>query len=371
MSKAQEFLASSPSPHLHHGLDSVQRYWLLALCLAFPVLQSALFDRGYSLLIALFAIAGALLAELPGTSHGRVSRLLNGSALVQGLLFSLMLPASIALYIPFFSCFLSSLLVKYLLGGVSASWLSVPLFAFLFARFAWPEAFEGGKTLSLLYQLEISHARYPHEGSVHPLDILKMAGFKPSAMDASVTRFINRHILRGLSAELPFGYVDMLFSRDPGAILADRGCFALLLVSPIALAMRLSRFRTAVSFLVPYLILVFLFEPRLYGHASPLSIARLAPGGSGDVLFSLLTGGSVLCAVFLVQDSSLSGLSLLGSSLLAFLSALIAFLLRQVLHIPYGMFHALILLSLLAPPLRMLEWHLARRLRAVRRRTAS
>ncbi len=360
-----------PAPVIHHGMSSGARNVLASCCLLVPIIQSALFDHGYSLAVAFCAVAGSVLAEALCGRGALSTRLREGSAVLQGILFTLVLPASVPLYLPLFASLVAGILAKQVFGGVGSSWVPVPLFALLFARFVWPSSFGSGPDESLLYQLESVRNALVKEGLSNPLDILKVSGFKPSVFDASVIRFVNRHILRGLSAELPFGYVDMLFLRDPGALIADRGAFAFLLVSPLVMAARLSRFRTSILFLFTYLVLVFIADPLFYGQKTDSFAALFMPGQGGDILFTLFSGATLLCAVFLIQDSALCGVTLAGSALLAVFGACLSFLLRHVFHIPCGLLFALVLLSFIALPVRYFETRFLARSRMAKRRNQS
>lgn len=371
MRASSQTMLVGPAPAVHHGMSSSSRNYLVLCCLALPLVQSALFDRGYSLLVAVCAVAGSVLAELLVGRGPMLRRVQAGTGFVQGLLFALVLPASIPLYIPFLSSLAAGILAKQVFGGSGSSWVPVPLFALLFARFAWPSSFASGPDASLLYQMESFREALVKEGLVNPLDILKVSGFKPSVFDSTIIRFVNRHILRGLSAELPFGYVDLLFLNDPGALIADRGGFALLLVSPLVMAARLSRFRISILYLFTYLLLVFIADPLLYGQNTESFAALFTPGRGGDILFALFSGGTLLCAVFLVQDTAISGATLPGSGILAVIGALLSFLLRNVLHIPSGMLFALMLMALVALPLRYFETQLRARARMAKRRLRS
>lgn len=358
MSRHSNTLFVGPAPHIARGPSSRFRFWAVSVCLLFPIVQSSIFDAGYSLLLAIASIIGVFAAEVFVERQGFKAKLLRGDQLVQALFLCLLLPAHTPFYIPLIASFCTSLLLKLFYRTNASSWIPLGLFGFLFVRIVWPNVYENLQTMSIIGKMELFHREFGLSGSHNPMDILKLSGYKPSNIDAGITRFINRHILRGLSAEIPHGYIDLLFNTDPHALIADRGGFAILLVTPFLATFRLIRFRTSFFFFLPWFFLLLLFEPLMYGAKYETYMDILMPGRGGDILFSLFTGTSMFSVFFLLQDRSFSGFSACSSSLIAFFSGVFTFIFRQVFHEVLGILYSLIIISILALFIRYIEHYI-------------
>jgi electron transport complex protein RnfD len=174
--------------------------------------------------------------------------------------------------------------------------------------------------------------------------LLKIAGYKPSPMDGTFTAQLNGSVLSFLGVEVPGGYVDFFGHTAPG-IIADRGLGTLLLATIVLAASRSTKSFIPAIFLAVFLGLVRAFGGLPYG-GTPLS---------GDMLFSLLTGGTILAAFLLSADPSTGPKSVAGAMITASLSGAMAFALRFFGAQPYGAAIAVAFVDSLVPVARRIE----------------
>jgi electron transport complex protein RnfD len=326
--------------------------WLVCACAGIVAVESSWSDRFLSLEVALVALIAALGTEfwaqhffrregaLPG---GRVS---DGSAAASAMIFAMLLPNQIHPVYAAIGVVFAMLLVKFSFGGLGANWMNPALGAWLFVRVSWPRSFDTALEGSYFSVLAESLGRGLTDPHGSPLGILKMnMGLSLSGgADMAVTGFLNRTIFGLTGSELPQGYIGLLFSTGPG-IIADRGIAALLLGTAVVVAFQAGRSWVPVVYLGIYALLIRVFGGLIYGGQL----------GSGDVLFGLLSGGTLVAAFFLMADPVTGAKSNVGMLAAVILGALFSFVFRYPGAEPYGAFFAVALVNVLTPLIRMLE----------------
>jgi electron transport complex protein RnfD len=313
--------------------------WLVSLCAGLTILQSALTDAFASLFIALAAVAGALLTEFliddismrrfiregGRPKEGQSGAYRDGSAIASALVLTLLLPNTIHPLFAFLGAVFAMLVLKHSFGGLGTNWVNPALGAWLFIRLGWPNAFSVALKDSFL------------GGGV---GILDAAFFGQNALDVYWTSLLNRTVFSVTASELPGGYIGLLTYSGPG-IIADRGLFGLLVGTIIITAGQVSRFWIPLAYLTVYGILV-----RAFGGGS---------FGSGDILFGLFSGGTLVAAFILAADPSTGPKSSPGLLIAALLGGALSFTLRYLGFEPYGAFFAVALLNALSPLFRSVE----------------
>jgi electron transport complex protein RnfD len=241
--------------------------------------------------------------------------------------------------------------VKHSFGGLGSNWLNPALGGWFFIRFSWPGVFVRSlenSPLSIIAETLGGGLSNP-QGS--PLGILKISGagnavLSVSFLDGAVRSLLNNTIFSITGAELPSGYIDLLFSRAPG-IIADRGLAALLLGTVIITASHVSRVWIPAAYLFCYGFLVRVFGALPFGGAA----------GGGDVLFGFCTGGTVAAAFLLAADPATGPKSRAGILAAAVLAALFSWIFRYRGLESYGAFFAVAMVNVLTPLIRTLEEH--------------
>jgi Na+-translocating ferredoxin:NAD+ oxidoreductase subunit D len=331
------------APQVHLSRSTANRMWLIAGCAFAPILQSSLSDGFSSLFIAVVAVSAALAAELAlDAGAGRFS-LGDGSAVASALVLTLLLPNRINPLIAAVAAVFAIIVVKHSFGGLGSNWLNPAVGAWLFARVSWPTSFTEALNSSPLVLLESSVSKGLSDPSGSPLAVLKIAGYKPSVLDGSFTDQLNSSLMF-LGVELPGGYMDFFGHTDPG-IIADRGLAALLLTTIVLAASRSTKAFIPAIFLAVFAGLVRLGGGVPYGGSL----------GGGDMLFSLLTGGTVLAAFLLTADPATGAKSNLGAVCTAALSGSLAFAIRFPGAEPYGAAIAVAAVDAVVPIIRRVE----------------
>jgi electron transport complex protein RnfD len=314
------------------------------------IAQSALTDTFYSLAVALCALAAALAAELViGGVKGRRRMIRDGSTAASALILALLLPNRIPPVYAILGAVFAVAVVKHSFGGLGSNWLNPALGGWFFIRLSWPGVFGRSlenSPLSIIAETLGGGVSNP-QGS--PLGFLKISGAGNSALsvsflDNTVRSVLNNTVFSITGAELPSGYIDLLFSRAPG-IIADRGLMALLLGTVIITASQVSRVWIPAAYLLGYGFLVRMFGALPFGGAI----------GEGDVLFGFFTGGTMAAAFLLAADPATAPKSGAGILAAAVLAAFFSWVFRYRGLEPYGAFFAVAMVNVLTPLIRALE----------------
>ncbi|AEF86502.1 putative membrane protein [Treponema primitia ZAS-2] len=335
-------------PQINLARSTSARMWLVSICAGFTILQSSLTDGFSSMFIALFAVLGALMAELlishvsGRTIPGAVFQ--DGSAVASALILTLLLPNHIHPFLAFLGALFAMLVVKHSFGGLGTNWVNPALGGWLFVRFGWPGAFNAALEGSSLGVLTNSLNAGAAHGS--PLEIINAGAeiFAPGTLDSILTPFLNKTIFSITGAELPGGYIDLLVYSGPG-IIADRGVLALLLGTIIISASQVSHAWVPLSFLGIFGLLIRLFGGLPFGDLR----------GNGDILFGFFTGGTLVAAFLLAADPSTGPKSHIGVLAASVLAGFFSFVFRYRGVEPYGAFFATLLINALIPLLRYFE----------------
>jgi electron transport complex protein RnfD len=336
-------LSISRTPQIHMTVPTATRMWLISLCSFLVVLQSSLSDSFSSLFIALASVGTGVFAEwIIGVSSKRYT-LKDGSAVASALVFTLMLPHQIHPLYAVFGTLFAILVVKHSFGGLGTNWLNPAIGGWLFIRFSWPKVFAEALQGSPLSALAVELQKGIVDPAGSPLGILKIAGFKGSPTDNMVTNVLNGSLFSRLGAQIPGGYVDY-FNFSGSGIIADRGIGILLLGTVLILAVGFARVWIPALFLTCYTILL-----RIFG-ALPLG----GTWGSGDMLFGLLTGGTLVAAFLMAVDPTTGPKSNSGAAVIVLLSAMAAYFFRYLGIDSYGAFLAIALGNVFVPLIR--DW---------------
>jgi electron transport complex protein RnfD len=323
--------------------------WLVTVCAGLAVVQSSLGDSFASLILALCALGAALVTELLITWHTDRGSIRDGSAAASAMVLTLLLPNQIHPVYAVLGAIFAIALVKHSFGGLGSNWVNPAAAGWLFIRLSWPAAFEQalrGSSLSVISE-SVANGLSSLQGS--PLGILKIseagASLAASSLDSTLRSFLNATIFSITGAELPSGYIDLLFSRAPG-IVADRGLAALLLGTIIITASQVSRAWIPAIFLAVYGLCI-----RVSG-ALPFG----GTGGNGDVLFGFLSGGTIAAAFLLASDPVTGAKSNAGILITAALAGFFSWVFRYQGMEPYGAFFSILLINAVSTLMRGFEY---------------
>jgi electron transport complex protein RnfD len=308
-------------------LSTKARMYFTASCAFLVILQSSLSDDFSSMGIALAAVLAALLTEaLICFITGRRT-ISDGSAFVTALVLAMLLPNRIHPGFAVFGAVFAIAVVRYPSGGLGSNWLNPALGGAMAVRFSWAK----------LWQASLETA---------PLDPVSYtpAIFGISANAETVGEFLNTHIFTLFDVQLPPVYID-LFSIPFAGIIADRGLFALVAGSVIIVSC--VTFRKWIPFLY---LAAYLFLVRIAG-----GLGIQGGKASGDMLYALCSGGTLVTAFYLLSDPVTGPKSNIGSVVYALAAAVLTFVFRFLKMEFYGALFAVAFLNMTLPILRVVE----------------
>jgi electron transport complex protein RnfD len=331
-------------PQVNLARSTTDRMWLLCAVAFLAVFQSSLDDSFRSLFLAAAVLAGALVVELLFNLKDRYWSIGDGSAAASAMVLALLLPNQLNPLFGFLGAAFATAVIKHSYGGLGSNWVNPAAGGWLFIRTAWPSAFNGSLENSQLVRLAVSVKQGLEDPLGSPLSMLKINGWQSSPLDSLLSGFFNNTVFSVTGTRLPEGYLSFFSAPGPG-IIADRGLFFLVLGTMIFAASRSFRFWVPAAFLVVYSLLLRIFGALPFG------------GGlwNGDVLFGLLSGGTVAAAFILLTDPATGPKSSPGYLVYVSLTALFAFLFRFSGNEPYGVVQAVLLGNVLVPLIRRLE----------------
>ena len=347
---ADNVIAPGLKPQVNISRSTAGRMWLVFVCASLAVIQSSLTDSGASLIIAACSLCSALLAEVLITyKKSGFAQIKDGSAAASAMVFSLLLPNQIHPAYAVLGSLFAMVVVKHSFGGLGSNWLNPSLGGFLFVRFSWPGVYNSALADSPLRIIGESL----HNGNrvlEAPMKLIAMNAELPSietALTGSVSSFLNSTIFAWTGAELPAGYIGLLVSRSSG-IIADRGLLALLCGTIIITAFKITRSWIPLAYLGFYGLLVFVngdlpFEGLYF---------------NGDILFSLLSGGTIAAAFILISDPATGAKTQIGILFGALCAALLTWIFRYIHFEIYGAFFAVALVNSWTVLFRFIEGRL-------------
>ena len=312
-------------PQINISCSSTSRMWLVCGCAFSCVLQSAFSDGGQSFIIALTAFFSAILTEfiLTWRTHG-TAKIKDGSAAATAMILTIMLPNQIHPIFAIIGVVFAITVVKYSFGGLGSNWLNPALGGWLFIRFSWPDVFVNA----------IENASTAISEIVQTTEI--------TTMDNSITEFLNNSVFSISGIQLPSGYIDLLFNKNPG-IITDRGLFTLLIGTVVITAVGINRGWIPLVFLT-----VYGFFIRLAGDLSGIF-------WNGDILYGIFSGGTVAAAFILAAEPSSSAKRKPGVLVSVVICAILAWFFRYKCMEYSGVFIALALMNCFTPIVRLIE----------------
>ena len=321
---SEQKIILSSKPQINISCPSTARMWLVCGCAFLCVLQSSFGDGGKSFVVALAALSSALLIEflLTWRTYG-FGKVRDGSAAATAMILAILLPNLIhPLYAAFGAAFAVTV-VKYSFGGLGSNWLNPAIGGWLFIRFSWPAAF--------------TQALESSSSSISEMPIVSA-----SAFDSSATDFLNNSVFSITGAQLPSGYIDLLFNNNPG-IITDRGLFSLLIGTICITASGINRGWIPLVFLAVYGFLI-----RFAGDLSGIF-------WNGDLLYGIFSGGTVAAAFILAAEPASGAKLKLGIIFAVFSGAVLSWFLRYRCMEYTGCFIALALVNCFTPLIRFVE----------------
>ena len=297
---SDNLLTVSPAPHIRSGLTT-QRIMFMVILALLPAGVAGVYIFGlYSLKVMLVSMASCVLIEFIFLKlrNKDPKTILDGSALLTGLLLAYNLPPEVPFWIPIVGGAVSIILGKQIFGGLGHNIFNPALVGRVFLHISWP-----------VYMTTWRNPRW--------------------AVDAVSTATPLAKEGRGV-----FSYADLFLGNHGGCI--GEVCILMLLVGVAFLIFKkIISFHTPLSFIGTVMVLTWVF------------------GGDGffkgDFIFHLLSGGLVLGAFFMATDYVTGPLTKTGKVVFGIGCGMLTVIIRLKGSYPEGVSYAILFMNAMVP----------------------
>jgi len=283
-----------------------------------------------TLWIMLVSIASAVLAEmLCQCIMKRPIEILDGSAVLTGLLLAYNLPPGIPLWLPAAGSFVGIVIGKQIFGGLGYNPLNPALVGRAFLMASWPVhmtvfgALPSGTSLSGIDALT----------SATPLNVFKQA--REILLD-SASHSIQEVTEASLSISQLYSSYGALFTGRIGGCIGETSAILLLFGAAFLLYKRIIGWKIPFSYIGTVALLTWIF-----GGTDGLL--------SGNPLFHVLSGGLLLGAFYMATDMVTSPVTVKGRILFGIGCGVLTVLIRLKGGYPEGVSYAILLMNLTVP----------------------
>ncbi len=312
-----QLLTISASPHVHTGRTVASCMWNVVIALL-PALAASLYFFGLgAAVVILTSVAGCVTVEYAVTRwmFHRPATILNGSAVLTGLLLAFNLPSNIPVWIVLIGCVVAIGIGKMAFGGLGCNVWNPALVGRVFLLISFPVQMTSWP-LPIVNRLNYTDA----VTGATTLGAIKMSEMSSEAVagasvDAGMTAFS----------------VDTLqnFIGGVGGSLGEVSALALLLGFAYLLVTRTITWHIPVSMV------------------GAVALFTLLIGG--DIMVELLSGGLLLGAIFMATDYVTSPMTKRGMVLFGAMIGVITVVIRHWGAYPEGVSFAILLMNSFVP----------------------
>lgn len=280
---------------------------------------------------ALGVVAGAVLASVavagiacffsPPRTFGWIA------ALVRGLVIGLLIPSSYPAVSVFLIVLCVLLVCEHILGGFADTWVNPVA---LTVAVCWLVRTDLFPAFSLSAEdLQVKNVA---------LTLIQNGTFPTMGIDARITAFLNKNVFGLFGVSVPEGYVSLLWDSH-ASVPAFRFNLITLVTSIFLISFDLIKALIPAVYLAVYCLLVRFLAPVWYGGTV----------GQGDMLFALLTSGTLFCTLFLLQWYGTTPVTAAGKAVYGFFAGIIAFLIIGVGDSGAGSAFTVLVMNVVAP----------------------
>ena len=317
-----------------YAFPSVRSTSLMLTILLSLQLFMLLLTKSYSALIVVGAsLAGFVCAEILAGMYHRPYRFSVMTSVVQGIIAGMLLPSTFPPVSVFLITFFTMLLSKCMFGGFADAWTNAAVVAVASAWIIGMTAFP-----QLSVTKELLQMRNPS------FMLIQNGTFSILKFDPPITEALNNTFFGLLKVSIPDGYISMLWDTN-SIIPAFRFNLLTLFSSIVLFGSGMLRMLIPFCFLATYSLLVRFAGPALCGGAL----------GQGDILLAVLTGGTLFCAVFVIQWYGTTPLTYTGKTLYGILCGVLAFLIAGCGTSSSGMVFAILFANIISPVIQVIE----------------
>jgi len=306
-------LIVSVFPHLHKDESVTKIMWMVIISLI-PAGIAGVFIFGTSAFwIIILGVVSALMTEgiLQVLTKRKVT-ILDGSAIITGILLAYNLPPKVPFWIPIIGSFFSIAIGKQIFGGLGQNIFNPALLGRVFLMASWPK----------------------YMTTFTPTPKSLVWGFtKPASFDTVTSATPLALIKEGKVLE-NISYLDLFLGKRAGCI--GEVCILALLLGALFLLLR-----GYISWHIP---MTYIFTVAAFTYI-------FGPKGlfSGDWLFHILSGGLILGAFFMATDYVTSPLTYKGQAIFGIGCGIITAIIRLWGGYPEGVSYAILMMNAATP----------------------
>jgi len=292
----REFLIS-PGPHLWRGQSVSKIMYIVVLALMFPTAAGVYFFGYYALSVVAVSVAAAVLAEYVVKKLRKRAFVMDGSAVVTGLLLALILPPTIPLWMVAVGSVFSIAIVKEAFGGLGHNIFNPAL---------------GGRAfMTACFAVKMTAWVSP-------------TGFGADAI-TTATPLSSSFIWEGDKISL---YRDLLLGNIGGSI-GETSALLILIGGILLLALGIISWRIPVAYI---------------GTVALLTLALRQ-----DVIFHILAGGLMLGAFFMATDYVTSPITARGKIIFGIGAGILTVIIRRFGGLPEGVCYSILFMNAITP----------------------
>jgi Na+-translocating ferredoxin:NAD+ oxidoreductase subunit D len=289
-------LRISPSPHISKGFSTAKIMYIVAIALLFPSIAAVYFFGLYALILLLVSTAVCVLTEFVSKKLRKRPFIMDGSAVVTGILFALILPPRIPIWMAVLGAVFAIAIAKEAFGGLGFNIFNPALVGRAFLAVA----FSGEMTLWYL-----------------------PTNFSFDAVTGATP--LNENFVFLDKADL---YRDMFFGNTAGSI-GETSALLIIIGAILLFALKIISWHIPVIYIATVALGMYLL-----GH---------------DPLFHVLAGGLMIGAFFMATDYTTSPVSKKGKMIFALGAGLLTILFRAFAAMPEGVAFAILIMNALTP----------------------
>lgn len=327
-----------PFTYLTPSIGTVRKFILVMLV---PQIVLLALTKSYQSLIILASTATAsLLSEILFCCTSKSQKVEYMSPIIQGLLVGLLTPSSYSFISIFFITLASLYFGKYIFGGFAQSWVNSVALVVAVSYMLNVTAF----VPSISFDSRVLSTRNL------ALSYIQGQNFHLVAADSAVTTFLNRTVFKLFGIVIPDGYVSFFWDTE-SIIPAFRFNFVTLISSIILMSLDIIDMAVPLIFVTFYAVLVRVAGPIFTG----------APAFQGDMIFALLTSGTIFCSLYLLQWYGTVPITRIGKTIYAFSAGLVAFLVMGYGNSSVGFVFTILVMNLISTVIQLYESRMARK----------
>ncbi|HHX49311.1 MAG TPA: RnfABCDGE type electron transport complex subunit D [Clostridiales bacterium] len=310
----------SSSPHVGTNLTTKKIMLHVIIALSFPLIAGVVIFGLYSLFIVGLSVAGAVFGEwIYNKARKAPITVYDLSAVVTGLILGLNLPPTVPFYIPVVGGIFATLFVKMLFGGLGKNFANPAATARVF--------------LSLSWTAQMTRFMSPINYAQKPLDFF--AGF--NNIVSSAKYITSATPLGTIKTSAQTGFVDVnlldMFLGKIGGSIGEVCAIAIILSLIYLLVFKIIDWKIPLTYIVSVIIFTLIFYKKGYNFILP----------------TLLSGGLLFGAIFMLTDYATAPKTFWGVITYAALAGLLTILIRRYGGYPEGVCLSIVLVNIVAP----------------------